>query len=85
MDDDIAMEEVVESLDVTFVAGSQPADDQGRSLLHASIVSRSGAIVELRRASVGSRTVRLPTRFAPPRQRYAAGGPAARSTAFVVV
>lgn len=42
MDYDVTMEEVVKGVDVTFVAGSQPAGNEGRSLLHASIVSRCG-------------------------------------------
>jgi hypothetical protein len=79
MDDDVAMEEVVKSLDLTFVACSQPADNQRRSLLHASIVSRSGAILELRRASVDARTARSAARCTPLMYRRPEGLP------FVVV
>lgn len=42
MDHHVTMEKVVKGLDVTFVPGSQPAGNKGRSLLHASIVSRCG-------------------------------------------
>ena len=35
MDHDITMQEVIEGLDITGVAGGQPAGNDGRGLLHA--------------------------------------------------
>jgi len=42
MDNDITMQEVVECLNITRVTGSQPAGNDGRGLIHASLSPHSG-------------------------------------------
>lgn len=58
MNYDVAMQDVVKRLDITCVAGGQPAGDEGRILLHASIVS-AAAVMESGRTPVDPMSARL--------------------------
>lgn len=42
MDDDITMQEVIEGLNITRVTGGQPAGNDGRGLIHASLSPQGG-------------------------------------------